>query len=66
MKEYRIQNRNVNGAWFNIVGCFYDIDSAKKRIEEEKRYDYFYKKNPDEWEYRILVREVGDWEAYNG
>lgn len=66
MKEYKIQNRNVNGAWFNIGGYFYDIDSAKKRIEEEKRYDYFYKKNPDEWEYRILIREVGDWEAYNG
>ena len=67
MKEYKIQNRNVNrDTWFNIDGYFYDVDSTKKRIEEEKRYDYFYKKNPDEWEYRILVREIPDWEVYNG
>ena len=67
MKEYMIQNRHVNkDTWFNIDGCFDNIDSVKEKIKQEKRYDYFYKKNPDEWEYRILVREVPDWEVYNG
>ena len=45
MKEYKIQNRNVNrDTWFNIDGYFYDIDSAKKELKKKKDMITFIRK----------------------
>lgn len=64
MKEYKIEGRPSNdNTWWSIGDFFDDIKEVEKRIKQEKSFDKFYKRD---WEYRVLVREVGDWEVYNG
>lgn len=65
MKEYKVEGRPVNtNAWWSIGNFFNNIEEAEKRIKQEKSYDEFNTKTL--WEYRILVREVSNWEVHNG
>lgn len=67
MKEYRVEGKLLNDSrWWAIGDFFNNIEEAKERIKQEKSFDNFYTKSPENWEYRILVREIGDWEVCNG
>ena len=64
MKEYKVEGKAVNdNGWLSVGNYFDNIEEAKERVRREKSYDKFYKKSPEDWEYRILVREVPDWEV---
>ena len=63
MKEYKIEGRPLNSnRWWSVGDFFNDIEEAKKRIVQEKEFDELHTKSPENWEYRILVREVSNWE----
>lgn len=67
MKEYKVECKTryiENEKWWMIGELYNTIEEAKERMEQEKRYDKFYKKNPEDWMYRIMVRDVPDWEIY--
>lgn len=60
MKEYKVEGRPLNSnAWWSIGNLFNNIEEAEKRIEQEKSYDEL---TETPWEYRILVREISNWE----
>lgn len=61
MKEYKVEGRPLNSnRWWSIGNNFDNVEQAKERVIQEKSYDEFNTKTP--WEYRILVREVSNWE----
>lgn len=63
MKEYRVEGKPSNSnRWWSIGNHFDNIEEAKERVAQEKKYDKWYKKSPEDWEYRILVRDVSNWE----
>lgn len=65
MKEYRVEGKAVNSnEWWSVGNHFDNIEEAKERVAQEISFDKFYKKSPEDWEYRILVRDVPDWEVY--
>ena len=65
MKEYRVEGKAVNSnEWWTYSVGLDNINEAYERVAQEKEFDKFYKKSPEDWEYRILVREVPDWEVY--
>ena len=65
MKEYRVEGKAVNSdEWWSVGSYFDNIEEAKERVTQEIKIDSFYKKNQNKWEYRILVREVSNWEVY--
>ena len=67
MKEYKVEGRPVNtNVWWSVGNYFDNIKEAKERVKQEKTVDKFYKKSSEKWEYRILSREVSEWEVYNG
>ena len=62
MKEYKVEGRPSNdNRWWSIGDFFVNIEEAEKRIKQEKSFDEFHTKSPENWEYRILVREVSNW-----
>ena len=64
MKEYKVECRMIrNNNWW-ALDIYDELDKAKDRIEQEKKYDKYYKKDPEDWIYRIMVRDVPDWEIY--
>lgn len=65
MKEYRVEGKPVNSdEWWTYSVSLDNINEAYERVAQEKKYHKFYKKSPEDWEYRILVRDVLDWEVY--
>ena len=68
MKEYKVQYKEVNANTWWDLGCYsYSLEDAKKVIEVQKSYDKNFFKNweyCEDWEYRILVRNVSEWETY--
>lgn len=63
MKEYKVEGKLLNDSRWLSIGDFFDnIEEAKERIKQEKSFDELYTKSPENWEYRILVREVSNWE----
>ena len=65
MKEYRIEGKPVNSdEWCSLADRFDNINETYERVAQEKKYDKWYKKSSEDWEYRILIREVSNWEVY--
>lgn len=65
MKEYRVEGKLVNSdEWWVYSANLDNINEAYERVAQYKKYDKFYKKSPEDWEYRILVRDIPDWEVY--
>lgn len=65
MKEYKVECKAVNSdEWWTCSVGLDNINEAYERVAQGKKYDTWYKKFPEDWEYRILVREVPDWEVY--
>ena len=70
MKEYRVEGKAVNSnGWLSVGDRFDNINEAYERVAQEKKYDKWYndkwyKNSSEDWEYRILVREVSNWEVY--
>lgn len=65
MKEYRLEGKAVNSdTWLSVGYNFDNINEVRERVTQEKKYDKWYKNSSEDWEYRILVREVSEWEAY--
>jgi hypothetical protein len=63
MKEYKVEGKLLNDSrWWSIGDFFDNIEEAKERIKQERDFDKFHTKHPENWEYRILVREVSNWE----
>ena len=64
MKEYKVEGRPLyTNTWWSIGKIFNNIEEAEKRIKQEKSLDKLHGKSPEDWEYRILVREVSNWEV---
>lgn len=62
MKEYKVEGRPLNdNRWWSIGDFYTNIEEVEKKIEQEKSYDELY--STAGWEYRILVREVSNWEV---
>lgn len=63
MKEYRLEGKAVNSdTWLSVGHHFDNINEVRERVAQEKKYDKWYKNSSEDWEYRILVREVSEWE----
>lgn len=63
MKEYRVEGKLLNDSrWWSVGDFFNNIEEAKERIKQERDFDELHTKHPKNWEYRILVREVFNWE----
>ena len=63
MKEYKVEGRPLNSnRWWSIGNNFDNVEQAKERVIQEKEFDELHTKSPENWEYRILVREVSNWE----
>ena len=64
MKQYKVECKTIrNNNWWSL-DIYDELNKAKDRIEQEKTYDKYYKKDPENWVYRIMVRDVPDWEIY--
>lgn len=64
MKEYRLEGKAVNSdTWLSVGNNFDNIYEVRERVAQEKKYDKWYKNSSEDWEYRILVREVSEWKA---
>ena len=65
MKQYKVECKIANANnWWSVGNYYNNLEEAKERIEQEKKYDKYYEKNPEDWVYRIMVRDVPDWEIY--
>ena len=65
MKECRVEGKAVNSdKWWLVGDRFDNIYEARERIAQEKKYDKWYRNSSEDWEYRILIREVSNWEVY--
>lgn len=65
MKEYKVEGKSVNSdEWWTYSVGLDNIEEAKERVMQEKFIDKLRKKSPEDCEYRILVREITDWEVY--
>ena len=68
-KEYQIQYRHRNRGWAEATGMFRSTYSKREYAEEalalylkSKRESNLIRNVRDAGEYRIAVREVGEWE----
>ena len=61
MKEYKIEGKPVNNdTWFSSEKVFNSVYDVIDKMNQEKRIDESYGRK---WEYRILSREVSEWEV---
>lgn len=67
MREYKLEGKAVNSdTWLSVGYNFDNINEVRERVAQEKKYDKWYKNSSEDWEYRILVREVSEWRYYEG
>ena len=65
MKQYKVECKTIyNEKWWMVGELYNTIEEAKERMEQEQEFDKNYKRKPEDWIYRIMVRDVPDWEIY--